>query len=90
MFAQVPNSVYNLVTSELIDGQVFKSTAHGDFDFLRLFEHVVNTYPELMEKKRSMSIVDEQVIETDFAKYHFFIENFGPHMKITKNSGILY
>lgn len=83
LFAQVPYTVYNFVTPELIDGRIFKSTAHGDFDFLQLFEHVMITYPELTEKK-DMPIVGEQVIETDFALYRFFTENFGPQMVIVK------
>ena len=82
LFAQITNTVYNLVTPELIDGRIFKSTAHGDFDFLLLLEHVLDTYPELTEKK-DIPIVAEKVIETNFARYRFYIENFGPHMVIT-------
>lgn len=84
VFSQIPNTFFTLVTPELVDGKIFKSTGHGDFDFLLLFEHVMMKYQNLDEERKYNIIKNEQIITTKQAKYRFFIKDQGPHIEIIK------
>lgn len=85
LFSQIPNTIFTLVTSELVDGKIFKSTGHGDFDFLLLFENVMMKYLHLIEERNYKPIKNEQIITTKKAIYRFFIQDQGPHIEILKN-----
>lgn len=68
----IDNATVELITSNDVDGFIFKSAEHGlDADFIKLFEYVNNTY-ELEQKNDSWGFKD---VEYKTQNYTYKIKN---------------
>ncbi|MDT3699105.1 MAG: DUF2920 family protein [Thermincola sp.] len=78
----VSSCVYNEITQEDIDGEIFKSTRHGlDADFLRLFNYVMEKYKNCFGKKNAFEY-PVFTIETAKKSYNFDYSSGRPVVKL--------
>ncbi|MFZ5632105.1 MAG: DUF2920 family protein [Bacillota bacterium] len=71
LISGLENTVFVKVDESMLDGKRFRSTGHGlDADFLALLEHSLESFfPGF--RRRAEIPMDETVIETPRARYHF-------------------
>lgn len=81
--SKVNKCIYNEISKEKVDNNIFKSTNHGlDADFLKLFHFTMNNFNIKFDKAPYFDLQEEVIFETSKHKYIINYKNILPQVHI--------
>ncbi|MBQ8982367.1 MAG: DUF2920 family protein [Lachnospiraceae bacterium] len=79
----IPNAVYEIITEDTVDGEIFQSAKHGlRADFIKMFDYVMNKY-DLTGNDTGLHFT-ERDIQTENYIYHITMKNDIPCLQREK------
>lgn len=81
----IDNCIYNEISKEKIDNEVFKSTNHGlDSDFIKMFDYTMNNFNMEFKKDTKIKICEEVKFETNDYVYVIKYNETNPKIEMLK------